>query len=141
MAEDVVEDVGLLEIVELRAAADECPGRKLPVGQHLEKWPRWDEAGDGDHLPAGQTLERGVHALEIGDGFGADAERLQTVQILATYMAFKGLALALEQDPPGGVVLGAVALPGLVDDAVFHPLRGQNGVPGHHFPPRRQRTG
>ena len=39
VAEDIVENVGLLQIVELRAAADEGPGRKLPVGQHLEKRP------------------------------------------------------------------------------------------------------
>ena len=58
MAEDIVEDVGLLEIVELLAAADECSGGKLAVGQHLEKWPRGDEAGDRNHLPAGHALQR-----------------------------------------------------------------------------------
>ena len=134
MPEDVVKNVGLLQIIELRAATDERPGREFPVGQQLEERPRRDETGDCDNLPAGQTPEPGIHPLEIGHAFGADAERFQPVQIFAADMPFKGLALPLEQHPPDGMVLDAIALPGLVDDAVFNRLCGQNGMSGHRFP-------
>jgi len=37
VAEHVVEDVGLLEVVELMWLADESPRRKTPVGKVLEE--------------------------------------------------------------------------------------------------------
>ena len=131
MAEDIVKDIGLLEIVELLAAPDERPGGKLPVGQHLEEGPRWDEARHRDHLPTGQAPQSRIHSVEIRHPFGPDAERLEAGEILLAHMPLEGLLLALEQDAPDGVVLGGIAFPALVDDAVLDPLRGQNGVSGH----------
>ncbi len=44
--------------------------------------------------------------------------------------------LALEQRSPDGMILGVVALPMLIDDAVFSSLGGEDGVVGHRFPSR-----
>ena len=66
MAEDIVEDVGLLQIVELLAAADEGSGRKLAVGQHLEEGPRRDEPRHRDDFPAGDRRSRAFIRSKFG---------------------------------------------------------------------------
>jgi hypothetical protein len=133
MAEDIMEYVGLLQIVELLAAADEGPGRELAVGQHLEEGTRRDEAWHRHHFPAGQPPQALIHARKVRYAFRADAERCKPVEIFLADMPFQGLLLAFEQDAPDRVVLAGVALPALVDDAVVDGLGGQNGMSGHRF--------
>src|SRR5687768_8487597 len=128
-----MEDVGLLEIVELCPTADEGACREPPASQHLEEWPPWNEPRHRDHLPTGQGTQPLVHPLEFRYPFGADAERLEAVQKFLAHMALQRLLLAFEQHAPDGVLLGGVALPALVDDAVFNRLRGQNAMSGHRF--------
>jgi hypothetical protein len=75
----------------------------------------------------------GVHPVEIRHAIGPDTEHLETVKIFLAHMALEGLPLAFEQHAPGGVLLGTVALPALVDDALFDCLSRQKGVSGHRF--------
>ncbi len=52
MAEHVVEDVGLLQIIELVAPADEIARDEAAVGEMLEEHLVGHQPGHGDHLPA-----------------------------------------------------------------------------------------
>ena len=54
MAEDVVENVGFGQIIDLVGRAQEAPGDEAAVSEMVEEQPVGDEAGDGDDLPAGQ---------------------------------------------------------------------------------------
>jgi hypothetical protein len=71
MAEDVVEDVGLLQVVELVGPADELAGREAPVRQVVEEDLVGHQAGHGHHLPAGGLHQHLAEGLEIGDAVGA----------------------------------------------------------------------
>ena len=51
-------------------------------------------------------LQPCIHRLKIRYAFGADAERLEAVQIFLADMALQGLLLAFKQHAPDGVVLG-----------------------------------
>ena len=57
MAEDVVEDIGLFDVVELVGAADELAGRKAPVGEVIEEDVVRHERGHSDDAPTGQLLQ------------------------------------------------------------------------------------
>ena len=54
VAEDVVEDVRLLQVVQLAGVADEPAGGKAPVGQMLEEHLVGHQAGHGHDAPAGE---------------------------------------------------------------------------------------
>jgi hypothetical protein len=75
MAEDVVEDVGLLQVVELVGPADELAGREAPVRQVVEEDLVGHQAGHGHHLPAGGLHQHLAEGLEIGDAVGRWAGR------------------------------------------------------------------
>ena len=67
MAENVVEDVRLLEIVELRLGADEGAGREAAVCEMLEKGVVRNETGDGDDAPSGVGREPLAQLRKVGN--------------------------------------------------------------------------
>ena len=133
VTEDIVKDVGFFKIVELLAAADEGSGRKFAAGKHLKEWARRDEAGNCNHLPAGDLPQARIHAVEIGYGFSTDAERREPIEVLLGDMTTQRSPLTLEKRPPDGMILGGVALPALIDDAVVNSLSCQNSVSSHRL--------
>ncbi len=71
MAENIVEDVGLLEIIHLLFGADEGSGRKSPVRQMIEEDIVGNELGDRNDAPAGDPFEPIAQPFHVGDaGFG-----------------------------------------------------------------------
>jgi hypothetical protein len=56
MAEDIVEDVRLLQVVQLVGLADELAGGEAAVGQVVEEHLVGDQPRNGDHGPAGQAV-------------------------------------------------------------------------------------
>ena len=65
MAEHVVENVGLLQIVELGLGTDEGPGGKSPIGEMLEEGVVGDEPRDRDHAPACESRDTPAEIREI----------------------------------------------------------------------------
>ena len=63
-----------------------------------------DQARHADDAPAGQRLEPRVDDVEVGDGV-ADAERLEALQELLAGIAPGERGLALDQQPPHGLIL------------------------------------
>ncbi len=111
MAEEVVEDVRLLQIVELVLAADEAGRGKATVGEMREEHRIGDEARHGDDMPARRALQPLVEAAEIGNRVGFDAERVQTIEKRLAGAARQNRFLAMEQRAPDRVLLGSVGFP------------------------------
>ncbi len=67
VAEHIVEDVRLFQVIQLVGAADEAAGREAPVGQVIEEHLVGHQARHRDHAPAGERREPLVHLAEVGD--------------------------------------------------------------------------
>ena len=67
MAEHVVEDVRLLEIVEFVLGPDKSAGRKPPIGEVLEEHVVRDEAGNRHHAPARDRRKPVAQLREVGN--------------------------------------------------------------------------
>src|SRR5258708_5871748 len=65
MAEDRVEDVGLLKIIELIGAADEAGRGKAPVSEMREEHITRHQTGNRRNGPAGGGFQRFVETAEI----------------------------------------------------------------------------
>ncbi len=76
MAEHVVKDVGLFEVVELVCAADELSGREAPMREVLEEHLVGDQARHGDDLPAGVSHQHFAQLFEMRDAIGRYRQRL-----------------------------------------------------------------
>ena len=75
MAEEIVEQVGLDQIVDLGALADPHRHREAPVRQVIVEHRVGNETWHADDAPAGQRFELRVDRVEVGNGL-ADAEGL-----------------------------------------------------------------
>ena len=113
MAEHVVEDVGLLQVVELVRLADEAARREAPVGQVVEEDVVGHETRNGHHRPAGQRPQPLIGPLEIGHAFAAEVQRLQSVQEGLAGPSRQHAELAIVKGQPGAVLFRGIALPPL----------------------------
>src|SRR4051794_18200978 len=105
MAEHVVENVRLLQIIELRAFADEVARRELAPAEMLEEYVLGHQAGHRDHGPAGARAEPGVEVAEFGDAWAVDAKHVQPLLEGPDVAAGQRLLLALEEDIPDLMLL------------------------------------
>ena len=55
MPENIVEDIGFLQIIKLFRGADEAPRNKAPLGKMAEEHVIGHQPGHRHHLPAGQV--------------------------------------------------------------------------------------
>ena len=115
MAADVVEDVGLLQVIELVAAPNEAGRRKAAAREMGEEHIVRHEPGHRDDPPPGRGVENIAQAAEIGNPVGGDAEPAEPVEILAAGASDEQPLLPLEQQPPDRVLLLAVLVPVLLD--------------------------
>ena len=118
VAEDIVEDVRLLQVVELVGLADELAGRKAPVGQMVEEHLVGHQTRHRDDAPAGALLQIVAQAAEIGDVLGIDGEVAHALNELVAGSAGQQFALTLVQGFPDAVLFRRVAVPALVDGPV-----------------------
>src|SRR5437588_3747038 len=102
MAADIVEDVGLLEVIELVAAPDEASRRKASAGEIAEEDIVGNQAGHCDKAPPGGALEHLAQPAEIGDPGRGNPERSQPVEKLIAGPADQQPLLAFEKQPPDG---------------------------------------
>src|SRR3546814_20661386 len=70
VAEDLVEDVGLLQVVEVLAPADESRRRELAPGQQGEETGRRDEGRHRLDAEAADLAQARIQFLEVGHALG-----------------------------------------------------------------------
>ena len=116
MAEEIVEEIGLGDVVDLVGLADPPRDRKAAVGEVVEERELGQQALDADERPAGRLREHVVELVEARDRVGRHAEALLVVDELAARAADQDLALAAEQRRPGFVIGARVRVPRLIDD-------------------------
>ena len=141
MAEHVVEDVRLLEIVELRALADEVAGREAAVAEMLEEDVVGDEPRHRHHRPAGAAEQPLVQLAELGHAGMAEAQDLEALLERVHGAAGERLLLAREQQVPDRMLLGAERLPILGHGPVGGGAGRRPGRVLRRAMPFRRRTG
>ena len=104
VAEEIVEQVGLDQVVELGAGADPHRHRKAPMRQVIVEHRVGDQARHADDAPAGQLLQPRIDRREVGDAV-ADAERLEALHELIAGVDLGERRLPLDQQAPHGLVL------------------------------------
>ena len=80
MPEDIVEDIGFLDVIELLARADEVAGRKTTVGEVVEEHLIGDQHRHRHHGPAGERPELFIERTEFGDAAATEVEPLEPLQ-------------------------------------------------------------
>ena len=118
VAGDVVEDVGLGEIVEVIGGADGDGGGELAVAEAVEEEKCGDVAADGFGFEAGHLPEEAVDVREAGDVGGVEVEGVDTGEEMVVGVAVPAGLEAGEEGLPGGVVRGGVEVVGLGDEDV-----------------------
>jgi len=118
MAEDIVEDVRLLQIVELVGLSDELARGEAAVGQVVEEHLVRDQARHRHHAPAGEPGQLDVDPREIRDARAVQVQRLQAFQERVAGPAFEQGRLALIEGHPDLVLGRRIGLPALVDGPV-----------------------
>jgi hypothetical protein len=118
VAEDVVEDVGLLQVVALRRRADEPARDERSVGEVSEEDAVGHQAGHGDDAPAGELLQPLGQLVEVGNAGPRQLQHLEAGEEFRRGAALEHLRLAGEQAIPEGVLRGRVAGPILRDGPV-----------------------
>ena len=111
MTEDIVKDIGLLQIVELMPLANEVPGRKPPVRQMRKKHLIGHQSRHGHDLPAGTPLKHLIETAKIRNALRIQGQVLEAAQEFIAGPSGQQTRLPLEQNLPGGVLLLGVALP------------------------------
>ncbi len=123
MAEDLVEDVGLMQVIELVPTANEGGHRKLAVGQQGKEAVKDMSAG----TVATDQPVAGCSTALIWASWGSDPGQIEPCQpglVLVTGLALERRQLACDQDLPGAVLLVRV-----VDRARFIRLVGGRDLP------------
>ncbi len=116
MAEEVVEDVGLDDVVELLGLADPVGDRKLARRQQREEGLLGNQPRHADDLPAGGAEQPLGDVVEARDALGR-AQLLHGGDELVAGQARQLLQLARVQAPVG-VVVGCGVLAGVLDAGV-----------------------
>jgi hypothetical protein len=116
VAEDVVEDVRLGEVVQLRFRADDHGRRKPTLSQAFEELPGRNEARHRDRVPPRPRSQSGVHIGEVGHLMRAQPDRLGAVEKHPAAGVAQGSHPPLVQDPPYLVILVRVVAPHLTDE-------------------------
>lgn len=113
MAEQVVEQVGLGQVVQLLGLA-QPPGDGEPaMDQQVEKYVFVDQAIAWYQLPARSLLQAGGDVGKPWHMVRGQAQRVQACQVARVCTAFQEGALALEQRGPRCLVLIGVSIDGL----------------------------
>ena len=123
MAEDVVEDVRLLQIVEAGGGPDEIAGRELAPGQMCEEDFIGKLARNRDDRPSRAGEEALVQIVEIGDARSRQEQRVEALLEGGGGAAGELAALPGVENVPHPVILGCEALPALRDSPVLRRSR------------------
>ena len=121
MAENVVEDVRFLQIVELGFRADEGPCGESAIRQMVEENLVRHQFGDRHDTPAGDLFQPVGEPPHMGDAGRGQFQLRHRLQRRGAGPAFGDLLLAAEQPVPPVMLLCAVTVPCLVDGEIGRP--------------------
>ncbi len=127
MAEHVVEDIRLLEIVELVRLADEVAGREAAIGKMFEENIVRNEARNGDDAPAGAFTKLPVELAEIRNPGSRQLQDLERLVERLHRASAKQSLLAREQRVPYPMVFVGQLVPMLRDRPIGSGPRWRNG--------------
>ena len=115
---DVVEDVGLREIVEGVAGADGDRRRKLTIAQAVEEKKSRNVAAHCFRFETRQRAEELVHVAQVRDARRIEREGVDAGEEMVVRVAIPARAKAGEELLPGRVIGLRIKLPGLIDEDV-----------------------
>ena len=118
VAEHVMEDVRLLQVVQLVWPTDEPAGGESPIGQVLEEDVVGDQPRNCHDAPAGQALQLDIDTGEVGYAAAVQVQGVQTAQEGRGGPILQQPCLAFIEGGPDLMVLGAVVVPALVDGPI-----------------------
>ncbi len=118
MAEHVMEDVGLLQVIELIRLADELARGEPAMGEVVEEDTVRDEAWNRHDRPAGQPLQLLIDARKVRDARPVQIERIEPLQEGVAGAAGQQGRLPLVERDPDLMLCGTVTIPRLVDGPV-----------------------
>src|SRR6266536_1644433 len=129
VAEDVVKDVRLREIVDLCSSPHSQSGRKSSSLEAAEELARRDESFDADRSPARARDEPAVYIRESGHMLRVEADVLQAAQEDFARRRFQRFHATLVKQTPDIVRLGAVRVVVLLDNSgqFIQVVRGCDG--------------
>jgi hypothetical protein len=107
VAEEIVEQVGFDQVVDLLALADPHGHREAAMGEMIVEGGVGNETRHADDAPAGQRLEPRIDRREVGDRI-AQLDRLETRQEFRAGIALGQRALTFQQQTPHGLFLGGI---------------------------------
>ena len=139
MAEDIVENVGFLQIVELVGTANEVACHEPAIGEMVEKDVVGDKAGDRDHPPSGCCQQLFGEFNEIRDARPGQFQHVDAAHEGVGRPAGQERSLAREERVPDGVVVGGIMAPILGDDVIT--LHAAIISPGPALVEKKERAG
>ncbi len=147
MAEHVVEDVRLLQIIEARGGADEIAGGELAAGEMGEEYLVGQEARNRHDRPPRTGEQPLVQFVEIRNPRARQEQRVEPPLERGDGPAGELAALAGVEDVPDSVLLGPEALPALRNRPVLggarrprRPRRQGLGEIGEHWVSPHEKT-
>src|SRR5688500_16461687 len=108
MAEHVVEDVRLGQVIELLALPDGDRRRKLSERQALKKSLRRYVSRYRHRLPASGGSEPAIHFGQVGYGLALESDRVRALEEDPAPVAAKLLHPPLVEQAPDVVIIGSV---------------------------------
>ena len=126
MAEHIVKDIRLLQIIELVRAANEIAGHETPIGQMIEEHIVRYQPRHRHDLPARRRHQPFVEFGEVRNTWLGQLQHVQPLQELLRSAPRQHGALAREQLVPGGMLLRGISVPTLRDGPIGRgALRGR----------------
>ena len=123
MPEDIVEDIGLLDVIELLTRADEVAGGKPTVGEVVEEHLIGDQHRHRHHGPAGERTELFIESTELGDAAASEVEPLQPLHERAAGTPREQRHLPRIEIVPDAVFGGGVVALGGLQPVLTEPRR------------------
>ena len=112
MAEEIMENVRLDEIVEFVGAPDPPGHREPPMGEMVEEDIVRDEPRHGDQLPSGRARQHGVRVFQARDPLFR-AKAFEPGDVFGRGIVPQKRGLTPVQEPPARMLLFGVGLIGL----------------------------
>ena len=115
VAGDVVENIGLGQVIQLVGTADGDGGGEGAVAEAIEEDKRRDVAADGLGLKSGQWLQETIDIFQARDAIRIQAQRMDALQEMLVGVTIPAWKHARVQLAPSLVILVGVQLVRLLD--------------------------
>jgi hypothetical protein len=119
VAEDVMEDIGLGDVLKRFPAPQPSRSRELPGGKHGKEGLWRQKTAHGGSSPATPGPKPLIHLGQVWDQVGSETYLMKTFQIFLAGMRLNLGHAPAYQLRPGGVLLSRVGGPLLLDQVRF----------------------